>query len=435
MSEIITGGALFSPSTIQNCLSLLIYDRDLNTSIIRPQHFVDPIYEEIASCVLDYRQAYGQCPSAQALEASLESHFQPEDGQEYPIEILAQALTVVAGLQDLTQDPSVEYFRQQFVEYARTQRINQALQLRDQYLSSGQHIQFAQMVMDAASTGQQQAIQTIDLWDFQTWFQQAQRRRSGAIQTLFPTLDYYLEGLMGGELITVVAPPSGGKTRFLLSLADACRQQGKDALVLSVEEEEWRLCMRMAMRILGQSKEDLVASPETTEARFRSVADTSSRSTIRFARFTPGVSSMVDLRSYYKNVYLPQFRPPGMIIVDYADKLAASHKRESYRFELGDIYLNLFSWAIDLGLPVVTASQTNLEGMDKRLITMRDLGESISKAAISDIILTLNNSEDTPDLTRVYIAKNRTGVAFHGVNLGINAITQDLEEVSGDSPE
>ncbi len=430
MSEIIASGAQFSPTVVSNCLSLLLHDPDLNISIIRPQHFVDPLYEEIASCVLDYRHIYHQCPSPQALELALEQHFQPENAQDdYPIEILAQALSVVSALPDLALDNSIEFFRHQFVDFARTQRINQALQLKDQYLANGQHLQFAQMMVDAASGGQQAEVQTIDLWNFQSWFEKAQWRREGAIQTLFPTLDHYLEGLMGGELITVVAPPSGGKTRFLLSLADSCRQQGKDALVLSVEEEEWRLCMRMAMRLLGQSKEELLAHPETTEARFRSLSESSNRSTIRFARFTPSISSIVDLQSYYKNVYLSQYRPPGLILVDYADKLAPARQREHYRFELGDTYLALFSWAIDLGLPIVTASQTSMEGMDRKLLTMRDLGESISKAAISDIVLTLNNSEETPDITRVYIAKNRTGVAFHSATLAINPVTQDLEEV------
>ena len=432
MTEIISVEPLFSASAIRDFLSLLVYDPDLKISAIRPQHFEDPIYEEIAVCVLEYRNTYGSCPSIAALESALEAHFQPQNGDSYPQEALTSAVTTLYSLRDLTQDPSLEFFRRRFLEFAKTQRIRQAMKEAEQYLASGQHMQLAQMMVEAASVGEQQQVQTVDLWDFQTWFQQAQRRREGAIMTLFPGLDYYLDGLLGGELITVVAPPSGGKTRFLLSLADSCMQQGKDALVLSVEEEEWKLCMRMAQRILGQSKDQLLASPEDTEARFRERAlERGARSTIRFARFTPSSASLLDLQAYYRNDYLSRYRPPGLILVDYADKLAPVHRREHYRLELHDTYLGLFSWAVDLGVPVVTASQTNREGFDRRLITMKDFGEAISKAAISDIVLTLNNSEETPDVTRVYIAKNRGGVAFHSVTLEIDPVTQDLREASG----
>jgi hypothetical protein len=430
MSEILAQGAQFSQAAIQRFLSLLIYDPGVDTHIIRPAHFVDPIYAEIVECVLAYRNTYGQCPSPQALEAALEAHFQPEDPQtEYPVEILAAALSVVQGLPPVANDSSLDYFRAQFIQFARTQRVNQALQSAEGFLSRGEHAEFARLVMEAATSGSEQQVQTLDLWDFSAWCGQAQNRRQNALMLGFPTLDYYVGGLLGGELLTVVAPPSGGKTRFLMSIAQSCMRQGKDALVISLEEEAWKLCMRLAMRILGKSQDEILANPETYQSQFSAMRQ--GGSTIRFARFTPGISTVYDLQAYYRNTYLPQYGAPGIIVVDYADKLGAASRREHYRLELHDIYLSLFSWAMDLGIPVATASQTSKEGFDRKLLTMRDAGETIAKAAISDVILTLNNSPDNPGTTRVFIAKRRGAVDNHGATLVIDPVTQDLVEAEG----
>jgi hypothetical protein len=198
---------------------------------------------------------------------------------------------------------------------------------------------------------------------------------------------------------------------------------------MSLEEEAWKLCMRLAMRLLGQSQDEILSKPETYQSRFSILAREQRRSTIRFVRFTPGISTIYDLQTYYKNVYFPQYGAPGLIIVDYADKLGATSRREHYRLEVSDIYLSIFSWAMDLGIPIATASQTSKEGFDRKLLTMKDAGETIAKAAISDVILTLNNNPEFPDTTRVYIAKRRGAVADHGATLSIDPVTQDLMEV------
>ena len=52
---------------------------------------------------------------------------------------------------------------------------------------------------------------------------------------------------------------------------------------------------------------------------------------------------------------------PGLIIIDYADIMRSTRQYDSLRHELKLIYEELRNLAMELGIPVWTASQANRE--------------------------------------------------------------------------
>ncbi len=103
---------------------------------------------------------------------------------------------------------------------------------------------------------------------------------------------------------------------------------------------------------------------------------------------------------------------PDMIIVDYADlfHIDASRKRE----ETGIIYQDLRGIAVDRGCAMVTATQSNRAAEDVRLVDLKHLAEDYSKAAISDNIITYNQTpeEHALGVARLFCAKGRNDEAF-----------------------
>ena len=83
------------------------------------------------------------------------------------------------------------------------------------------------------------------------------------------------------------------------------------------------------------------------------------------------------------------------MVVDYADILKSNHRGEAKkRFELESVYEELRGLAVELNLPIVTASQANKNSTYSEYVTMADMSESYSKAAISDIVLGINRRAD-----------------------------------------
>lgn len=407
-------------------LAVLLYDTGFNHDLIRPNYFADPITEKIVETVVDYMKEYGNPPTPETLEFLLVDTFRPEDdGMEYPVEVLEMALQTLRMVPKLPES-DIEFFRRRALDYIKRQRLELALSQKNELVSVGDFRGLADLVSEAITVSNSDTISITSVLD-ESWCDKINERRESAILTGFPTLDTYLEGIGPGELCTVVAPPTGGKTRFLLSLAQSATQQGKDALFLSIEMASWKLCMRLAMRILGQSKESLSSDVDGLKQRLRELRQTVD-SNVYIARFSPGVATLGDLKAFYTE-YLKTHRKPGIILIDYADKLAPDRKQEKHYLDIEETYKAMFAWAGDADIPICTASQTNREGMDRTIITMKYIAAAIGKAAISDIVLTLTIDEEDPTITRCYIAKNRDGVSGKPVSLRIDPETQNLVEI------
>lgn len=96
-----------------------------------------------------------------------------------------------------------------------------------------------------------------------------------------------------------------------------------------------------------------------------------------------------------------------MLIVDYADLmyLDAAH----LRVDTGRVYKELRGLAVEYNIAVVTASQANRVGESVKLLTRKHLAEDFSKVAISDNVVTYNQTvrEAKLGLARLYVDKAR----------------------------
>ena len=62
-------------------------------------------------------------------------------------------------------------------------------------------------------------------------------------------------------------------------------------------------------------------------------------------------------------------------------------------------------------MPIVTASQSNKEGVDSEIIDISNMSEAYGKAMVADLILSISRrpTEKASGLGRMFIAKNRAG--------------------------
>jgi len=98
---------------------------------------------------------------------------------------------------------------------------------------------------------------------------------------------------------------------------------------------------------------------------------------------------------------------PDVLILDYADLMKVN--TNNYRIELGALYAELRGVAVERNLALVTASQANREGARSQLITDTNVAEDYSKIAISDCVMSYNQTKEEKrlGLARIYVTSGR----------------------------
>ena len=126
--------------------------------------------------------------------------------------------------------------------------------------------------------------------------------------------------------------------------------------------------------------------------------------------FPTGSASVMTLRNHIEKVLLKSFAP-SLIIIDYADIMRSSRKYENLRHELKLIYEELRNLAMDMNIPIWTASQANRESANSSVVGLENMSEAYGKAMVADVVLSLSRKpiEKASGAGRLFIAKNRAG--------------------------
>ena len=126
--------------------------------------------------------------------------------------------------------------------------------------------------------------------------------------------------------------------------------------------------------------------------------------------YPTGSATVMTLRNHIEKLLLKSF-VPSLIIIDYADIMRSSRKFDSLRHELKLIYEELRNMAMDMNLPIWTASQSNRDGANATVVGLENMSEAYGKAMVADVILSLSRKpmEKSTGAGRLFVAKNRAG--------------------------
>jgi len=102
---------------------------------------------------------------------------------------------------------------------------------------------------------------------------------------------------------------------------------------------------------------------------------------------------------------------PDVVIIDYADIMKSSRSYDSLRHELKLVYEELRNLAMELEIPIWTASQANRESAQANVVGLENMSEAYGKAMVADVVVSLSRkaAEKATGFGRLFIAKNRAG--------------------------
>ena len=236
------------------------------------------------------------------------------------------------------------------------------------------------------------------------------------------------------ELLTLVGLPSTGKTWFLIHVGKNLLLQRKKVLHITLEMSEDKISMRYMQSLFGISKRkveketpffekdemgrlvdlefsgienNLTFQDPNVGKKLRDKLQKIRNPNYIIKEFPTGQLTIPQLKAYMESLLYHYNFFPDVLIVDYADLMAIDTK--NLRIDTGRLYKELRGLAVEYNMAVVTASQANRGGEDVKVLTRSHLAEDYSKVAISDNLLTFNQTklEYQLNLARVYVDKGR----------------------------
>lgn len=236
------------------------------------------------------------------------------------------------------------------------------------------------------------------------------------IPTGWHDVDQMLRGLHEGELVTIAARPSMGKSACALNLAVEVASTGRPVLFESIEMSEQELHNRL---LASEARVDLqrIRSARLQESDWPKLSHAIGRlgSAPIVIADNPS-ATLLSIRSDARRVRA-RCGGLGVVVVDYLQLLASPHKAENRQVEVSELARGLKVLARDLKVPVVALAQLNrnLEQRGDKRPVLSDLRESGEIENSSDVVAFLYRDEvynpDSSDrgTAEFIVAKQRNG--------------------------
>ncbi len=424
--------AAFSEALQENVLALLCYDRKYSSSIsllVKTDMFDNEIYREIADKAIKYEREYKQ-PISDHLIDVFEDKIKDDKNKKRA----KLFITVISSLRELKDEINGEFVMKELNSFIREAQTR--LMLKEAFEK------FQEGNLDAVDNIiNNRHKRMIEIFDPGIMFGKDIKRTLKFLnqdEELFRTNITHLDKMgicpARKELYTFVALPNFGKSWAISHFGKVAVITRNTVVHITLEMDENKVSQRYIQSFLGVAKN----KEETKQVAF-DVNDKGYVSNIRLERiinklslkdediegkilkklatlykprliikqFPTGMLTVEMLIGYLDNLRTFYNIFPDMLLVDYADllKLDSRHVRE----DTGRVYKELRGVAVDQNIAVVTASQANRAGEDSVLLTRKNLAEDFSKVAISDNVITYNQTtyERNFGLARLFVDKAR----------------------------
>lgn len=275
----------------------------------------------------------------------------------------------------------------------------------------------------------------IKLADVEERYEKIKAMETERIPTGFPQLDGILNGGWGRkELYACAAPPGIGKSIFLANWAVWAVKQNYNALVYTLEISEERLTMRHDSILTKMPMDELIYDIDKVKEKYR-VFSKMSKAHLWVKEFPTKGATVNTLKGHYEQLYTFEDFEPDIIFVDYAGLMRPSYRTGDSYDDLKAIFEDLRGWAVELGVPIVTAAQTNRKSLDekggtKEIITQAQVSESLGITQTLDMFMTITQSrtEKEEGLINLYVDKHRHGESSKQMKYSLDYRNFVLEE-------
>lgn len=195
-------------------------------------------------------------------------------------------------------------------------------------------------------------------------------------------------------------------SHWLVALGCNAMRQGKNVLHYTFELTEHATGIRYDSNLCGLPSNEVQDNKELVTKTYKE----KKLGRLVIKEYPTGSASVMTVRNHIEKLQLKGFKP-DVVIIDYADIMKSSRSYDSLRHELKLVYEELRNLAMELEIPVWTASQANRESAQANVVGLENMSEAYGKAMVADVVVSISRkaSEKASGFGRLFIAKNRAG--------------------------
>lgn len=316
---------------------------------------------------------------------------------------------VIEYLQRIRTNPDpgdLQYVKEKALDFCRKQALKAALENAVEQIQAEKYEQIVEGIKKAVCVGTTPALGHDFFNDYEARFTRLTRHAVGTGLDEIDRKDILNGGLGNGELGCIVAPTGVGKSHFLVMLGANAIKAGVDVLHYTLELSETAVGTRYDSNLCDIDSSDIIDNREQVMKKYGETK----LGRLFVKEFPTNTATIYTIRSHVERLDLKGFKP-GLILIDYADIMRSTRQYDSLRHELKLVYEELRGFAVEKGLPVWTASQSNKEGNTNDIVDLGNMSEAYGKAMICDVVLSISRKahEKSSGWGRLYVAKNRAG--------------------------
>ncbi len=389
--------------------------------ILQPEYFDGIHMKSLIRHIIEYVTKYNIIPEYQTLQDIIN-----EKEIEGPLKDNLIELVRMIEEQRITDKLNVKDIA---LNFCRKQSLKKGLIDAVDNWEKGDYENIAQIISEALKVGEPKSSGHNYLKDMEKRLIKKYRVPVPAMKGLDPKIG---GGLAGGELGIVLSPTGGGKSMMLVKFACTALEAGKQVVYYTLELQESAIGNRIDACLTGLPLKDVLEYPDVIRETITDIASRGGNLIIK--EFPTGSASINTIKSHLK-VLEREGIVPDVLLIDYADIMKAVSSFSEKRFALTSIYEGLRGMAMEMNIPIWTASQAGRTAINKDKFSLDTISESLGKAQTADIILGIGRPDEDKAAKKatMMVLKNRNGEDGYALRMHFDTSKIDIRIEDDDS--
>jgi len=316
---------------------------------------------------------------------------------------------IVSFLHRLKTNPAIAdlgYVKDKTLDFCRKQAFKEALEESVELIQTEKFDSVLTIMKKAVSVGLPSSTGHDFFEDAEARFVKLNRQ---ACPTGLPKLDAkdILRGGLGrGEIGVVTANTGVGKSHWLVAMGTNAMRAGKNVLHYTFELTEHAVGLRYDSNLCDIPSNEVQDRKDEVLKKYEDLE----LGRLIIKEYPTGSATSITIRNHIEKLMLKGFSP-SVVIIDYADIMRSTKSYDSLRHELKLIYEELRNLAMDMSIPIWTASQANRESAKSDIVGLENMSEAYGKAMVADLVISISRkaTEKAGNSGRLFVAKNRAG--------------------------
>ena len=376
---------------------------------IKPDYFHDNaervLFEEIAQYIVKYNSNV----TVQALSIEVEQRTDVTDSDIKTIRTILDDFDAVTGTDEWMIDSTEKWCKKQAIYNALMESVSIAngdSQTKSEdaipsILSEALGVSFD------SNVGHDYIENAEDRWEYY-------HQKEDKIPFDIDLLNKITKGGLPNKTLNIALAGTGvGKSLFMCHVAASSLMQGKNVLYITAEMAEEKIAERIDSNLLNVNIKDLSELPKQMfEKKIDSVAKKTQGSLV-IKEYPTASAHSGHFKSLLNELKLKKNFAPDIIFIDYLNICASSRIRaganaNSYTL-VKSIAEEIRGLAVEINVPIVSATQTTRSGYGNSDVGITDTSESFGLPATADLMIALISTEELEGLNQIMVKqlKNR----------------------------